>query len=115
MLKLTNCLHVKVTNVFLPTVFKASLLPYLRLTLVGTKKNTLIRHKQAIVVCEESGHVSSNYNAMLTTLKANIVVKSIVLVVTTKSTLTCTNCGKIGHTLKTCHNRKKRYQLYQPP
>jgi hypothetical protein len=114
MLKLTNCLQVKATNVLLPIVFKAGLLPYLRLAITGTNRDTLIRHKEAIIVCEESGHVSSSCNVMLTTPKANIVVKSIVLV-TTKSTLTCTNCGKIGHTLETCHNRKKRYQLYQPP
>jgi hypothetical protein len=25
----------------------------------------------------------------------------------TKSTLTCTNCGKIGHSVETCHNKKK--------
>jgi uncharacterized Zn finger protein len=34
------------------------------------------------------------------------MVKPTVHVVTTKSTLTCTNCGKIGHFIKTCHNRK---------
>jgi hypothetical protein len=27
-------------------------------------------------------------------------------VVTAKSTLTCTNCGKTGHLMETCHNRK---------
>jgi hypothetical protein len=47
-----------------------------------------------------------SYNALLTTLEANIVVKHVVPVVIAKSTLTCTNCGKTSHTLKTCHNRK---------
>jgi hypothetical protein len=48
-----------------------------------------------------------NYNALLTTPKANVRIKPIVLVVTTKSTLTCTNCGKIGHLVETCRNIKK--------
>jgi len=106
LLKLTNCLQVKTTYVFLIIVFRASLLPYLRLATTSMKKYTLIEHKEAIVVCEESGLVNLNYNVLLTTLKANIVVKPIVLVVTTKSILIYTNCGKIGHSLKICHNRK---------
>jgi hypothetical protein len=59
------------------------------------KKKTLIEHKEAIVVCEESGRVSLSYNVLLITLKVNTIAKPIVLVVTTKSSLTCTNCGKI--------------------
>jgi hypothetical protein len=31
------------------------------------KRDTLIEHKEAIVVCEESGPISLNYNALLTT------------------------------------------------
>jgi hypothetical protein len=57
------------------------------------KKDTLVEHKE-VVVCEESGHVSLSYNALLTTPKANTIIKPIVHVVTTKSTLACTNCGK---------------------
>jgi len=49
------------------------------------KKKTLIEHKEAIVVCEESGHVSLSYNVLLITLKVNTIAKPIVLVVTTKS------------------------------
>jgi hypothetical protein len=37
------------------------------LTIVGMKRDTLIEHKEAIVVCEESGPISLNYNALLTT------------------------------------------------
>jgi hypothetical protein len=47
-----------------------------------------------------------SYNVLLTTPEVNIVAKHIVPIVTTKSLLTYTNCGKIGHTLETCHNRK---------
>jgi predicted RNA-binding Zn-ribbon protein involved in translation (DUF1610 family) len=77
------------------------------------KKDTLIEHKEVAIVCEESGHVSLNYNGLLTTPEANIVVKLVVPVVTTKLTFTCTNCGKTGHSIETCHNKKKRYQLCQ--
>jgi hypothetical protein len=52
---------------------------------------------------------------MLTTPHANTIVKHVVIIVTTKSTLIYTNYDKIGHSLNTCHNQKKRYQLYQPP
>jgi hypothetical protein len=49
-----------------------------------------------------------SYNALLTTPKINVRVKLVVLVLTTKSTLTFTNCGKTGHSVETCHNRKKK-------
>ncbi len=39
LLKLINCLQVKATNVFLTTIFKACLLPYLRLTTTSMKRN----------------------------------------------------------------------------
>jgi hypothetical protein len=48
-----------------------------------------------------------SYNVLLTTLETNAIVKHVVLVVTTKSTLTCTNCGKTGHSMETYHNRKR--------
>jgi hypothetical protein len=105
-LKLTNCLHVKATNVFLTIVFKAYLLFYLKLATANMKKNTLIEYKEAVVVCEESGFISLSYNILLNTLEANAIVKHVVLIVIIKSTLTCTNCGKTSHSMETCHNRK---------
>jgi hypothetical protein len=105
LLKLTNYLHVRTTYVFLTTIFKACLLPYLRLTTTSMKKDTLIEHKE-VVVCEENGPVSLSYNALLTTPEANIIVKLVVPIVITKSALTYTNCDKIGHLVKTCHNKK---------
>jgi hypothetical protein len=75
------------------------------------KKDTLIEHKEDTIVCKESGHASLSYNALLTTLKANINIKLIVVVVKIKSTLIYTNCGKIGHTFETCHNWKR--ETYQ--
>jgi hypothetical protein len=69
-------------------------------------RNTLIEHKEVVVVCEENGPISLSYNALLTTLEANTVVEHVVHVVTIQSTLTCTNYGKINHSMATCHNRK---------
>jgi hypothetical protein len=62
--------------------------------------NTLIEHKE-VVVWVESGFVSMNYNALLTTLEANIGVKHVEVIMIAKSTLTCTNCGEIGHSMET--------------
>jgi hypothetical protein len=39
------------------------------------------------------------------------VVRPIVLVVITKSTLNYTNCGKTGHLMETCHNKKKKVPI----
>jgi hypothetical protein len=75
------------------------------------RRNTLIEHKEATIVCEESGPINMNYNALLTTLETNIIVKHVVPIVIAKSTLTCTNCGKTDHLVEAYHNRKKkRYQ-----
>jgi hypothetical protein len=75
------------------------------------KRDTLIEHKDIVVVCEEDGPISLSSNVLLTTLEANIVVKLAIPIVIAKSTLTCTNCSKIGHTLETCHNRKRNVPI----
>jgi hypothetical protein len=59
------------------------------------RKNTLIEHKEATIVCEESGPINMCYNVLLTTLEANVGVKRIVPTMTIKSALTCTKCGKL--------------------
>jgi hypothetical protein len=104
MLKLANYLHVRTTNVFFTAIFRASLLPCLRLATINMRRNTLINHKETTIVCEESGPISLSYNVILTTPKANTLVKPIIPIVTANSTLTCTNCGKIDHSIKTYHN-----------
>ncbi len=58
------------------------------------KRDTLIEHKEAIIVCEENKLVSLNYNVLLTTPKTNTIANLAIHVVITKSALTCTNCGK---------------------
>jgi hypothetical protein len=59
------------------------------------------------MVCEESGPISLSYNALLTTPKANVIVKLVVFIITIKSTLTCINYGKTSHSMETRHNRKR--------
>ncbi len=84
LLKLANCLQVKTIDVFFTIVFRACLLPYLILTTIRMKKNTLIEHKEAVGVCEESGLVNLNYNDLLTTPEANAIVKFVVPLITGK-------------------------------
>jgi hypothetical protein len=79
------------------------------------KIDTLIKHKEAIVVSKENGLVSLDYNVLLMTPKTNTIVNLTVLVVITKSTLTCTNCGKQVIPLRPVITEKKKYQQYQPP
>jgi hypothetical protein len=68
----------------------------------------LIKHKEAVVICEENGLISLSYNVILITLEVNTIVKPIVFVVTTKSSLIYANCGKACHTFETYHNKKKK-------
>jgi len=51
------------------------------------------------------------YNTLLTTPESNLVVKPIVHVIIAKTTLTCTNCDKIGHLMETYHNKKREVQV----
>jgi len=51
-IKIVNCLQVKTIDVFLTIVFRIRLLPYLRLTTMGMKQDTLIEHKETIVGCD---------------------------------------------------------------
>jgi hypothetical protein len=56
-LKLANYLQVRTTFVFFTIIFRVGLLPYLILATTCMKKNTLIEHKKAVVICEESGPI----------------------------------------------------------
>jgi hypothetical protein len=84
LLKLTNCLQVITIDVFFTIVFKASLLPYLKLAIASMKRNTLMEHKKAIVVCEKSGLISLNYDTLLTASKTNTIEKHVIHVTTVK-------------------------------
>ncbi len=85
LLKLANCLHVKTTYVFLTIIFRIGLLLYLILEIASMNKDTSIEHKEAAIICEESGLVNLSYNVSLTAPEANIVTKLVVLVVIVKS------------------------------
>jgi hypothetical protein len=52
------------------------------------KRNTLIKQKKFVIVCEESGLISLSYNALLNTPKVNAIVKHVVPTIIVKSTLT---------------------------
>jgi hypothetical protein len=66
---------VKVTNVFLTTIFKVGLQPYLRLITSGMIRDTLIKHKETAIICEESGPVMANYNTLITQLESKLVAQ----------------------------------------
>jgi len=51
-IEIINCLQVRTTNVFFIIVFKIRLLPYLGLTTTRMKQDTLIEHKEVVVVCD---------------------------------------------------------------
>ena len=51
--KLSNSLHRPTDDGFLNSIFKAGLLPYLRLATAGLQRDTLFNHKEAVVHCEE--------------------------------------------------------------
>jgi hypothetical protein len=57
---------MQATNGFLMTIFKAGLQPYFRLATTGMSRDTLIKHKEVVIICEESGPVIANYNTLIT-------------------------------------------------
>jgi hypothetical protein len=71
-------------------------------------RNTFIKQKQTIIICEESGLIITNvYNVLLTQLEVKLVAQLIVNCTTNKQQLTCSNYGKIGHAKENYHNRKR--------
>ncbi len=80
------------------------------LATIGMKRDPLIEHKEAIVVCKENGLVSLNYNVLLTTPKTNTIANPIVHVVITKLALAYINCGKEIIPLRLVITEEKKYQ-----
>jgi hypothetical protein len=58
--------------------------PFLKLAIVGMTRNTLIKHKEATVICEENGLIITNYNALLTQPESKSVTQPIVNYTITK-------------------------------
>jgi hypothetical protein len=52
--KLTNCLQHKANDNLLITFFQIGLVPYLRITTVGMKWDTLFEHNEFVVTYEET-------------------------------------------------------------
>ncbi len=74
MLKLVNYLQVMVINVFFFTIFEASLQPYLKLVTTSMARDTFIKQKEAVIICEKNGLVIANYNALIIHLKSIPIV-----------------------------------------
>ncbi len=51
-------------------------------------RDTFIKHKEATMICEESGPVIANYNALITQLESNPIKQPIVIYITAKQQLT---------------------------
>jgi hypothetical protein len=73
LLKFAKCLQVKAINVFLITNFKTSLQPYFKLATIGMTRDTLIKHKEFVMIYEESRPIITNYNVLLTQLESKLV------------------------------------------
>jgi hypothetical protein len=80
------CLNwlVKAIDVFLTTIFKASLQPYLKLATTSMTRDIFIKHKEAAIICEESGPIIANYNALITQLESKPVAQPIITYTTTR-------------------------------
>jgi hypothetical protein len=70
---------VKAINVFLTTILRASLQPYLRLTITNMARDPLIKHKKIVVIYEESGPVIANYNVLITELEYKLIAQPIII------------------------------------
>jgi hypothetical protein len=55
------------------------------------EKGHFNKHKEVVVICEESGLVNISYNVILTTPNINTITKTIVTIISTKSLLICIN------------------------
>jgi hypothetical protein len=64
---------MKAIDVFCTTIFRVGLQPYLGLATTCMIINTLIKHKEVVVICEESGLVVTNYNILIIQLESKMV------------------------------------------
>jgi len=47
-------------------------------------KNTLIKHKEVAVICQENGPVITNYNDLITQPKSKLIAQPIVIYATVR-------------------------------
>jgi hypothetical protein len=106
LLELANSLQVKAIDVFLTIIFKASLQPYLRLTITSMARDTFIKHKEVAMIYEESGPIITNYNVLITQLESKLIAQPIIIYIIIKQHLTSSNCGKLVMPKKPITTRK---------
>ncbi len=78
MFKLANYLQLKANDVFLITIFRASLQPHLKLATTSMTRDTLIKHKEVAIIYEESGLVITNYIVLISQPKSKPIAQPIV-------------------------------------
>ncbi len=74
---------MKVINVFLTTIFKAGLQPYLKLATTCMTRDTFIKHKEATMINEKNGPIIVDYNVLIIQLESKKVTQPIVHYITT--------------------------------
>jgi len=57
---------------------------FFTLETISLTRNIMIKHKEAIVICEKSGPVIINYNVIITQLDSKPVIHPIVTYTTTR-------------------------------
>jgi len=75
---------MKVINVFLITIFKIGLQPYLKLATTCMTRDTFIKHKEVTMINEKNEPIIVNYNVLIIQLKSKEVAQPIVHYITTK-------------------------------
>jgi len=63
-LKLANCLQHQVDDNLITTFFRACLQPYFQIATTGMKKDTLFKHKEVIITCEEIIRNANEYHKL---------------------------------------------------
>jgi hypothetical protein len=81
---LVNYLQIKAIDVLFTMIFKVGLQPYLRLVENKMIRDALIKHKESIVMCEESELVIANCNALSTQPKSKPVAQPLINYIITK-------------------------------
>jgi hypothetical protein len=60
-------------------------------------RDTLIKHKETTMICEESGSIIVNYNALIIQPEFKPKSKPIITYTIVRQQLTCSNNGKTSH------------------
>ncbi len=70
-------------------------------------RDTLIKHKEIVVICEKNGPIIANYNILITQLESKLIAQPIITYTTSRQQLTCSNYGKIGQKNPVIIERRK--------